>query len=417
MPRGTTHGLAKATTKGEDNYAVLKSDDPEGTSVFSVFDGHGGKHSCTLAAKQLAPALQDLGAATSNGEIENSFWMMDSVIAESTGAKDGSTATILLVANSDQRSPSRGGPGGGLTCTMAWVGDSVGVAAVLDHEGAHIIAQTSAHTTTDEAEQTRLKQMWQVQRAMRLDAAQKRQEGTVSEDDHPNGLPEALSPEEVVEIAKSCEVSLSMTEAKLMLRAIDRGNRIDMEKFGTMDHSVALTSVLAPRHPGGKPVLHKVKQNVVEKYSDVTAEIDLSEHSRTLPGAQAVDKRYLTETGNLKSVSTCVTRALGDWDGSRALVPHPEVLRFAVGPQACVRVVLASDGLWDFVTPEEAVTSVLATTSDVTKCAEKLLEKARDRSNRKFNELKDDITIVVVELNPSGLPPPLKKEGGCCVVS
>ena len=177
MPRGTTHGLAKATTKGEDNYAVLKSDDPEGTSVFSVFDGHGGKHSCTLAAKQLAPALQDLGAATSNGEIENSFWMMDSVIAESTGAKDGSTATILLVANSDQRSPSRGGPGGGLTCTMAWVGDSVGVAAVLDHEGAHIIAQTSAHTTTDEAEQTRLKQMWQVQRAMRLDAAQKRQEG------------------------------------------------------------------------------------------------------------------------------------------------------------------------------------------------------------------------------------------------
>ena len=122
--------------------------------------------------------------------------------------------------------------------------------------------------------------------------------------------------------------------------------------------------------------------------------------------------------GGLKSVSTAVTRALGDWDGSRALVPHPDVARFRVTRSQCLRAVLASDGLWDFVRPDEA-SRVLRAGKSASSCADRLLEMAVSRSNAKFNELKDDTTVLVVELNPSGEPPPLVAPagGGCCVVS
>ena len=105
--------------------------------------------------------------------------------------------------------------------------------------------------------------------------------------------------------------------------------------------------------------------------------------------------------------------------GSRALVPHPEILRFRVPADGCQRVVLASDGLWDFVTPDEACTKVLCRAKDAADAAYSLASLAQQRSNMRFNELKDDTTVLVVELNPSGAPPPLSAAAGtgCCAVS
>ena len=120
----------------------------------------------------------------------------------------------------------------------------------------------------------------------------------------------------------------------------------------------------------------------------------------------------------LQTVSTAVTRAIGDWDGSRALVPHPEIRRHHVGREGCYRAVLASDGLWDFLTVE-AARKVLCSATDVAAAAAKLADTAKSKSNGKFNFIKDDITVVVVELNPSGAPPPLTlaEASGCCAVS
>ena len=42
----------------------------------------------------------------------------------------------------------------------------------------------------------------------------------------------------------------------------------------------------------------------------------------------------------------------------RLQVPHPELQHFQVGPGAFQRVVLASDGVWDFVSEAEAACAV-----------------------------------------------------------
>ena len=121
-------------------------------------------------------------------------------------------------------------------------------------------------------------------------------------------------------------------------------------------------------------------------------------------------------------VSTCVTRSIGDWDGSRAMIPQPELRRFEVSGEEHVRVVLCSDGVWDFVTVEEAaaVARRARTCDDATRL---IVQKAYNRSMRKLERLKDDTTCVVVDLNPSGRPfgkPDLggggAGDGGCCAL-
>ena len=198
--------------------------------------------------------------------------------------------------------------------------------------------------------------------------------------------------------------------------AIERGNNLDVNKYGMMDASTAMTSVLAPRRPGDtKMFLHKVRTPMVEVENAARGQQPSGDEPSNAALAGALDER-----GRLMSVSTAVTRAIGDWDGSRALVPHPEILRFRVPADGCHRAVLASDGLWDFVTPTEAAELALCRAADADGAASKLLALAVERSNRKYNQLKDDLTVLVVDLNPSGAPPPRlvpKAGGGCCAIS
>ena len=186
--------------------------------------------------------------------------------------------------------------------------------------------------------------------------------------------------------------------------------RIDQLRFGDMDMSSAVSSVIAPRVPGGKVFLHKVEAGHGPAAAAAAGSLDRQ------MSASAVAKGVAA--GRMPSVSTAVTRAIGDWDGSRALVPHPEFLRFSVPPNGCMRAVLASDGLWDFVSTAEAA-RLLCSERTAQACADRLIELAVNRSKRRFNDLKDDVTVVVVELNPSGAPPPLTRArgGGCCALS
>ena len=147
--------------------------------------------------------------------------------------------------------------------------------------------------------------------------------------------------------------------------------------------------------PGGKAVLRKVDKEGAKEV-----------------GADGLAKA-LTSGDKVNSVSTAVTRAIGDWDGSRALVPHPEVLRFTVAKDQCLRCVLASDSLWDFLTTEAC----------------KVMRRGRRRLRRQaggddivngseaeYNELKDDLTAIVVEHEPGEAAADCGERGQECVL-
>ena len=100
------------------------------------------------------------------------------------------------------------------------------------------------------------------------------------------------------------------------------------------------------------------------------------------------------------------------------MTPHPELLRFEVPPGGFERVVLASDGLWDFCTAQQAA-RVARGARSAQAAAHLLAELAWNVSHAKLDRLKDDTTVLVVDLDLS--PPGEKSEkggaDGCCVVA
>ena len=96
--------------------------------------------------------------------------------------------------------------------------------------------------------------------------------------------------------------------------------------------------------------------------------------------------------------STLVTRSIGDWDAARSCVPHPEIARIELAPGSRSRFVLASDGLWDFVSAEKAAAVAFAAPS-AQRAADRLERLAVERSNNKFDFLKDDVSVVVVDVD------------------
>ena len=102
--------------------------------------------------------------------------------------------------------------------------------------------------------------------------------------------------------------------------------------------------------------------------------------------------------GKYSMTPTLVTRSIGDWDASRACIPQPELLRFEIAAGARARIAIASDGLWDFASVARAAEMIHGMRS-AKASADKLLRHAVLKSNQKFNQLKDDTTVVVVDLD------------------
>eukprot|EP00966_Prymnesium_polylepis_P250445 5791473-Prymnesium_polylepis.1 len=62
-----------------------------------------------------------------------------------------------------------------------------------------------------------------------------------------------------------------------------------------------------------------------------------------------------------------------------------------VGSEQHERVIIASDGLWDFCTPELAA-AIVRRAPTAKKAAREMVRLAELRSKAKFNEIKDDTT-------------------------
>ncbi|KAG1662588.1 hypothetical protein FOA52_002985 [Chlamydomonas sp. UWO 241] len=93
----------------------------------------------------------------------------------------------------------------------------------------------------------------------------------------------------------------------------------------------------------------------------------------------------------------CISRTVGDGDVGPAIVPEPHVRQILAPKHGC-RVIIASDGLWDVITPSEAARLTRKQTAsqavrELTKAA------ASDRAR-----VIDDTSVICVDLIPGSLP-------------
>ena len=207
MPKGVTHAIQSRSVKGEDTYSVLKGGQATSSAgLYAVFDGHGGTKACSHCAGKLAPFVQSLGVAAKDDAVQDAFWSADAELGGEEGKNDGSTATILVVDDRDAEGTS------GLLGMLAWVGDSQGVVVDLAKSSATgapvIVAETTRHVATDDDEQKRLQQTWQVSRKLRLSGAGKQQT-------------QAPSVAAVHEAARGLGLKLSDDAASVIARARD----------------------------------------------------------------------------------------------------------------------------------------------------------------------------------------------------
>ncbi|TVU51343.1 hypothetical protein EJB05_02762, partial [Eragrostis curvula] len=86
-----------------------------------------------------------------------------------------------------------------------------------------------------------------------------------------------------------------------------------------------------------------------------------------------------------------VTRAFGDASMKPWVTAHPDLSRRRITPE-CSFLVLASDGLWNKVSCQEAVDVVSSAVEATTAPCKELVAMARSRGSR------DDITVMVVDL-------------------
>uniref|UniRef100_A0A7N0TFK2 protein-serine/threonine phosphatase n=1 Tax=Kalanchoe fedtschenkoi TaxID=63787 RepID=A0A7N0TFK2_KALFE len=101
----------------------------------------------------------------------------------------------------------------------------------------------------------------------------------------------------------------------------------------------------------------------------------------------------------------CLSRSIGDTDVGEFIVPIPHVKQVKLS-SAGGRLIIASDGIWDALSSEQAAKACRGLPADL---AAKLVVKEALRSRG----LKDDTTCLVVDVTPSGypaLPPPPRKK-------
>lgn len=397
--------------KGEDFFAT-KFDGARG--AFAIFDSHGGKRAGELCAAEMVDQLISLPETEASGrafpekQLVDTFWEMDRRLGRE-GIYSGTTASVLLVSSETTDKT--------LSCVVAWVGDSTALAVSMKDPCATSppLWQTANHTPKNTEETRRCVTEWEVRREVQVLREEKRNEAcevnvvqlhvgdslssdwsdsfAMLKDNNPSfyASKRAPTPAEVEAAVEAAGLDVSDAEKELLVRALGREKRIE-----------------AP-----------------ERRRSFTSGRE-STRSNTKVLARGSANGYgptVLAGGDHGKVSTCVTRSIGDWDGARAMIPQPELHRFGVANDDFVRVIIASDGVWDFVTPSEAgAFARRAKTADA--AARTIADRAKARSLQKLNKLKDDTTCLVVDLNPSQLDvqPPAKgsSEGGaagCCAVS
>ena len=102
------------------------------------------------------------------------------------------------------------------------------------------------------------------------------------------------------------------------------------------------------------------------------------------------------QPSNPRSYGLAVSRAFGDLHFKKWVSSTPDIYQFKIDDVEFV--ILASDGLWDVISNQEAVgfvADILKAGKTAQAVSETLVDKARDLEKTKVND-SDDITIIVV---------------------
>jgi len=101
-----------------------------------------------------------------------------------------------------------------------------------------------------------------------------------------------------------------------------------------------------------------------------------------------------------QNVSIMMTRSMGDKVGPRSCVAFPEIAAVTVPVRHHARFVLASDGFWDVVSIDTVRLMALTKSFKSNKALAVALAQKAARRRGRANMRMDDITVLVVDINP-----------------
>lgn len=119
------------------------------------------------------------------------------------------------------------------------------------------------------------------------------------------------------------------------------------------------------------------------------------------PAEEGLSARvYLDEAFTM--IGLAMARSIGDFAvKSVGVVPEPEVKTFELNHEEDEFLILASDGVWEFISSQEAVDVVgekLAAGNECHGACQDLIELASERWAEEEGDYRDDITAIVVKL-------------------
>ncbi|KAL5743245.1 hypothetical protein ACOSQ2_026361 [Xanthoceras sorbifolium] len=103
--------------------------------------------------------------------------------------------------------------------------------------------------------------------------------------------------------------------------------------------------------------------------------------------------KWQVDTWRVGPAALQVTRSIGDDDLKPAVTAEPEITETVLSSEDEF-LIMASDGLWDVVSNEEAVNIIRDTVKEPGMCSKRLATEAAERGS------KDNITVIVVFLRP-----------------
>ena len=329
-------GLAqKSTSKAEDVCAVTITED---VSIAAVFDGHGGKIAAERCKNELVPTLLEIAhrgsSAIDDAAIADACWGMD----ESIGIQridDGTTATVGLFKQKK----------GKLEGLIAWIGDSTALRVDMTAKteaGVLVPGSTTAdHVPSNKSEVHRLQLQWVVRQQIEQERERAAEEGispmsTMTTDERLSHGSEmsvvaAHMPPDDEEVQRAVRAlgheELNSDDLALMVRALAREKQMELRN-GKCKPARFASPCLTLALPLTLPLALTLAQFSFIPNLYLTLLLPYPHRSpaaterRSYIGVHRDSRRLCSPaaSGGGRPVSLAMTRSIGDWDASRAMV-------------------------------------------------------------------------------------------------